>query len=223
MAQPVAGASAQLRDPIGVAESEQGAGIGRQTAVRRQSGPSEQFVGTAPHGCDGRAVNGERARAAAAEGGEAFCDVCTHREVPPTASGDISFREHRREERGHPAAGCGCLHQHSGESRVKGKLDHSPSEIGRAAVGESAQVDQQGGRHRERRRRWRVEPPECLGGCPPGGELERQGGEVRPGNLGVGPRPASRGARIRTTAGRRRRVRYDRRDRHVDRLTHERW
>ncbi len=35
VAQTISGASAQLRDPIGVAESEQWAGIGRQSAVRR--------------------------------------------------------------------------------------------------------------------------------------------------------------------------------------------
>ena len=71
------------------------------------------------------------------------------------------------------------------------KLEHPTPEIGRAAVGERAELGQQGGRHRERARRRRVEPPERLGGRAPGGELERQGSEVRAGDLGIGPRPPS--------------------------------
>ncbi|HEY5244770.1 MAG TPA: hypothetical protein VIJ60_03805, partial [Acidimicrobiales bacterium] len=46
VAQPIAGTAAQLRDPVGVTESEQWTGISRQTAACRQLGALEQLVGT---------------------------------------------------------------------------------------------------------------------------------------------------------------------------------
>ena len=191
VAQPVAGTAAQLRDPVGVTESEQRTGIGRQTAACRQLGASEQLVGTAAHRCDGRSVDREPARAVAGERGEALRDVRAHRGVPPAAPGDVPLREHRGEERGHPAAVGRRFDHHPGESRVEWKLEHPTSEIGRTAVGQRAELDQQGGRDGEGARRRRVEPSERLGGRAPGGEFERKGREVRAGDLGIGPRSPS--------------------------------
>ena len=71
------------------------------------------------------------------------------------------------------------------------KLEHPTPEIGGATVGERAEFDQQGDRDRERARRRRVEPPERLGRRAPGGEFEREGREVRTGDLWIGPRPPS--------------------------------
>ena len=64
-------------------------------------------------------------------------------------------------------------------------------EIGRAAVGECAELDQERGSDRECAGRRRVEPRERLDVRAPDGEFEREGREVGADDLGVGPSTAS--------------------------------